>query len=212
MEPSFWHERWQENRISFHLPEPNDLLTGHFDALGLEHDSRVFVPLCGKSHDLGWLLDQSHRVVGIELSEIAVRDAFKSLGLDPDVQDIGDLTYFRDGPLEIFAGDIFKMTMDDLGEVDAIYDRAALVALPPEMRTDYARAMVTLTGAARQLLVSFDYDQSTMDGPPFSVPRAEIESLYSGHYDINLLESIDISGKLAERCSGKEEAWLLTRS
>ena len=115
------------------------------------------------------------------------------------------------GIIFVFVGDVFELMMDRLGPVDAVYDRAALVALPETMRKAYAAHLTRLTGAAPQLLISFDYDQTMADGPPFSVPRSEIGKLYGEAYEIERLESIAITGNLARRCTGSEEVWLLSR-
>ena len=210
MDHDFWTSRWTERKISFHEGEPNALLVKHFARLDLKPGSRIFVPLCGKSRDLGWLLAHGHRVVGIELSEIAVTELFEELGVSPAIEPIGDFTCYAHGSIAVFVGDFFKLTDAHLGPVDAVYDRAALVALPDAMRRDYAPHLIDLTAAAPQLLVSFDYDQATMEGPPFSVPGAEIERMYGDRYVVELLESAPISGRLAQKCSGAEETWLLS--
>lgn len=210
MDPSFWHERWEECRIGFHEPEPNALLIRHFAKLDLQPGSRIFVPLCGKSHDLGWLLGQGHGVAGVELSRKAVEQLFDELGVTPAIEELDGLTRFSFEEIEVFAGNFFDLTAKRLGPVDAVYDRAALVALPAEMRTRYAAHLPGLTATAPQLLISFDYDQSMADGPPFSVPAGEIAALYGARYRIALLESIPITGNLARRCEGAEETWLLS--
>ena len=210
MDPSFWHERWSARQIGFHEGQPNAMLVKHFARLKLAAGSRIFVPLCGKSRDLGWLLEQGHSVAGVELSRIAVEELFEELGVSPAIENRGPLMLFSFEDLAVFVGDFFKLTDAHLGPVDAVYDRAALVALPDAMRRDYAPHLIDLTAAAPQLLVSFDYDQATMEGPPFSVPGAEIEKVYGERYDVELLESAPISGRLAQKCSGAEETWLLS--
>ncbi|MEZ5878939.1 MAG: thiopurine S-methyltransferase [Tepidamorphaceae bacterium] len=153
MDPSFWHERWTARRIGFHEEKPNDLLMKHFARLDLSAGSRVFVPLCGKSRDLGWLLEQGFRVVGIELSPIAVEELFTELGVKPVIEEHGPLKLYSYEDLFVFVGDVFELMMDRLGPVDAVYDRAALVALPETMRKAYAAHLTRLTGAAPQLLI-----------------------------------------------------------
>ena len=211
MEPAFWHERWEKKEIGFHEERANELLIRHFPRLSLPDRSTVFVPLCGKSLDLNWLLEQGNRVVGVELSEDAVGEAFENMQFAPSVEKIGELKKFSSGDITIYAGDFFTLTPDLIGSVDAIYDRAALVALPPGMRKDYTRHLVSLTTAVPQLLISFDYDQSQTEGPPFSVPLAEIQQHYSSHYEENLLERRSITGQLAKRCAGEEIVVLLKK-
>ena len=210
MDPSFWQQRWDAKQIGFHEDKPNELLLRHFAKLGLAPGSRVLVPLCGKSLDLGWLLGQGHTVAGIELSRIAVEELFDELGVTPSIEERGSLTLFSFEDIAVFNGNVFDLTPDDLGPVDAIYDRAALVALPAHMRGDYARQLINLSAAAPQLLITVDYEQAATNGPPFSVPGGEIEKLYGERYSIERLESAPISGRLAQRCSGTEETWLLS--
>ncbi|MEL7311823.1 MAG: thiopurine S-methyltransferase [Pseudomonadota bacterium] len=209
MQAEFWHERWRENKIGFHEAAPNEFLVRHFEAMGLEPGSRIFVPLAGKSLDLSWLEAQGMRVVGVELDESAVRAFFDEAETTTLVSSVGSLQKYRSGDVELLAGDIFDLTPEILGPVDAIYDRAALVALPDEMRARYAKHVVSLTGAAPQLLVAFDYDQTQTAGPPFSVNQTMIEALYRATYSQTLLSRQPITGRLAQRCGGFEESWLL---
>ncbi len=209
MDPDFWHQRWQENKIAFHQAEGNALLSKHFHLLSLQEGDRVFIPLCGKSKDIVWLAAQGCRVVGIELSETAVEAFFAENGLEAEVSRTGGLRRYRSGPIELFAGDFFKLSKELLRPVDAIYDRAALVAMPEQMRTSYTHHLAKLSGNAPQFLITFDYDQSQTEGPPFSVPAEAIDRLYEGIYDREPVASAEIAGPLAERCMGTENAWLL---
>lgn len=210
MDHEFWHERWREDRIGFHEGDPNALLLAHFDRLQMKADGRVFVPFCGKAVDLDWLLGQGFRVVGIELNQGAVEAAFERMGVMPARSRKGRLVRYMAEGIEIYCGDFFDLSVVELGSVDAIYDRAALVALPKEMRNAYGNHLAELGDRARQLLISFDYDQSQTEGPPFSVPGSEIEAIYASQFRYELLASRDISGPLANRCTGLEQAWLLT--
>ena len=210
MEPAFWQDRWKQNRIAFHEHEPNALLSRHFSRLFLPEGSRVFVPLCGKTNDLSWLVDHGYRVVGIELSQPAVDEVFRAMGVTPRVAQSGEHIHYLSDRVEVFVGDFFDLSADILGSVDAVYDRAALVAFPPEMRRSYAQRLVALTQSVPQLLISYEYDQTQTDGPPFSVTGEEIGTLYGSHYVQELVASVEISGPLSKRCSGTENAWLLT--
>lgn len=209
MDPSFWHERWSENRIGFHEGAPNALLTAHAHRLALGKGSRVFLPLCGKTRDIGWWLSQGCRVAGAELSEKAVGELFDDLGLEPRVTQVGALHRYSFEDIDIFVGDIFDLTVEQLGPVDAVYDRAALVALPEDIRPRYARHLTRLTGAAPQLLITFDYDQSVMDGPPFSISDEMLTAYYSDTYTRTLLERADVAGGLKGQAKADEMAWLL---
>ncbi|KIC14669.1 thiopurine S-methyltransferase [Leisingera sp. ANG-Vp] len=210
MEQEFWQARWRENRIGFHEPAPNTLLTKHFSRLGLEAGQSVFVPLCGKALDLDWLLKQGLRVTGAEFNQGAVEQVFARQGLEPEIENQGDLLRYQAGALTLFAGDFFALTAAQAGPVDAVYDRAALVAVKPGDRTAYAAHLNRTTSTARQLLIGFDYDQSLMEGPPFSVPGGLVQTLYQGTHAITLAEERPADGRIGERCNALEQAWLLS--
>lgn len=211
MDHSFWHDRWESGRIGFHEGEPNRLLVAHFSALAVPDGGRVFVPLCGKTRDIGWLLARGHQVVGAELSELAIRQLFEELGVDPKIEDLGALKRYGATDIEIFVGDVFALTPEMLGPVDATFDRAALVALPEEMRASYTTHLVDLTGAAPQLLVCFEYDQSLKSGPPFSIARDEVHRRYSGVYGISEMAREKLAGGM-KGIPAWESVWLLTPS
>ena len=143
MEHEFWHERWRDNRIGFHEAGGNAHLIANFSCLDLLAGARVFVPLCGKTRDIGWLLDQGFRVSGAELSRLAVQSLFDDLNVVPEVSQAGPLEKFSAPGLDIYVGDIFDLTKAELGETDAVYDRAALVALPDDMRKRYGEHLAT---------------------------------------------------------------------
>ncbi len=210
MEHDFWHERWQNNQTAFHEDDGNALLHKYFGALNLETGARVFVPLCGKTRDIGWLLGQGLDVAGVELSEIAIRQLFEELNIVPEVSPAGALTRFSAPGLNVYVGDYFALTAEILGPVDAVYDRAALVALPAGMRTRYAAHLRTLTGIAQQLLLTYEYDQSKMDGPPFSVTADEVRDHYAEAYRVEMLERFDIPGSFKRKVDATEAVWLLT--
>ncbi|MBX3237713.1 MAG: thiopurine S-methyltransferase [Nitrospiraceae bacterium] len=211
MDAQFWHDRWKKNEIGFHQSEPNPLLVKYVDELSLTKGSRVFLPLCGKTLDIGWLLSRDYRVAGAELSALAVEQLFAKLGVTPTITKVDTLDHYRAPQLDIFVGDIFKVTPELLGPVDAVYDRAALVALPPSMRNRYSAHLTTLTANAPQLLISFEYDQQVMEGPPFSVDNEEIRRHYGEQYDITLLTSLDVPGGLKGRCPATESVYLLKK-
>jgi thiopurine S-methyltransferase len=179
MEPSFWKARWTEGRVlGFHEGIPNDLLVTHVGVLG--PPGRVLVPLCGKAEDMAFLVAQGHEVIGIELAEEAVDAFFLEHELKPVRARRGNLEAYAAKGITILQGDFFDVTQADVGQVTAVYDRAAVVALPPEMRPRYIRHLSALAGpGAVGLVISFDYPQEAMDGPPFSVPEAELRSYYA---------------------------------
>ena len=212
MEAEFWHQKWEKNDIGFHREEANPLLVDHFDALNLSQGSRVFLPLCGKTRDIAWLLSQGHRVAGAELSTLAVTQLFEELGIKPDVVDAGALTHYRSEALNLFLGDIFDLEQEQLGPVDAIYDRAALVALPEALRLHYSEHLTRITECAPQLLITYEYDQTVIDGPPFSVSSEEVLLHYGSQYTPMLLHSQEVPGGMKGMCPAKEHLWLLKNS
>jgi len=208
--PEFWQEKWQKREIAFHQAAANPLLISWFNQLALVPGASVFLPLCGKSLDIHWLLAQGYRVVGAELSEIAVQELFAELGLTPSVSSAGNLLHYRAEQLQVFVGDIFQLSQYTLGPVAAIYDRAALVALPDAMRQRYAQHLITISQSAPQLVICFEYDQTQLPGPPFSVDSLEMHKLYSSVYSLNCLEIREVPGGLKRKCQASEIGWLLS--
>ncbi|MCK7596954.1 thiopurine S-methyltransferase [Microbulbifer sp. CAU 1566] len=211
MEKSFWLDKWQRNEIGFHNSEAHPLLIEHYDQLGLAPGDRLFLPLCGKTLDIAWLLDKGFSVAGAELSEMAVIQLFEQLGIVPRVEVSGVLKLYSAKGIDIFVGDVFELTAEVLGPVNAIYDRAALVALPETTRQQYARHLVALTGSASQLLITFEYDQQRMPGPPFCVSDQEVAQHYASDYALRLLQTVDVPGGLKGKCPAQEKVWLLDR-
>ena len=212
MDPNFWHKRWEKNEIGFHQSAVNVLLSDHFSGLSLPQTSRVFVPLCGKTRDIAWLLSQGHRVVGVELSKLAVEELFVDLGVAPKISVQGELLRYSAPGLEIFVGDIFEVSGDLLGRVDAIYDRAALVAFPTEMRGRYGAHVAAITQLAPQFLICFEYDQAVMNGPPFSIDRQKVHDVYGAHYQIEPITNRDVADGLKGKCPAQETVWHLVKS
>lgn len=209
MDAEFWHERWRENQIGFHEAHINDFLVRHWPDLGVPEGGRVFVPLCGRTLAIGWLLGQGYRVAGAELSAMAVDRLFVDLGVIPEKSPEGALVRYQVPGLDVFVGDIFALSRETLGPVDATYDRAALVALPREMRRRYVHHLLHITSAAPQLLISFDYDQAAMEGPPFSVPEEEVRELYTAVCSVTRIDAQAVPGGLKGLCPATEEAWIL---
>jgi thiopurine S-methyltransferase len=211
MDPSFWHQRWEKSEIAFHESKANPLLVKHFTELSLGKGRRILVPLCGKTRDISWLLSNGYRVAGAELSQLAIEQLFIELGVQPETSPVGEVEQWSANNLDIFIGDIFALSRKMLGPVDAIYDRAALVAFPEEMRNRYAVHLTEITGKAPQLLICYDYDQSLMEGPPFSVTSEEVKRHYAGMYDLQLVASTEVPGGLKGKCAAIENVWLLKK-
>lgn len=211
MEANFWHSRWEENNIGFHLLQPNPKLVQYFKQLNLKENDRVLVPLCGKTIDIAWLLAQGMRVMGLELSPLAIEQLFAELKVTPVKQVQGKLTHYSVPQLDIFVGDIFDLNREMLGHVDAIYDRAAIVALPDDLRARYAAHLIQIAPKANQLLISYEYDQSLIGGPPFSVTPKHIQTYYQTNYKISELVRLDVEGGLKGLYPAQEAVWLLQR-
>lgn len=185
MTPDFWIERWQNNRIGFHLDEVNVHLENHWDCLALEPGKTVFVPLCGKSVDMLWLADQGYPVVGNEISEIAAKAFFTENAIDYTVSREDRFNRYQGDRVTILCGDFFDLSPVDLEACAAVYDRASLISLPKAMRAAYADHIKRLLpGNVPHLLITLTYDQSLMDGPPFSVDEAEVHKYYSPAYRV----------------------------
>ena len=193
MHEAFWQERWARSQIGFHQDKINGYLRRHWPALGLSPGAAVLVPLCGKSLDLVWLTEQGHTVIGVELAERAVQDFFAERGVPPHVSQHGAFKVYQAGKLRILCGDFFALSREHVAECQAFYDRAALIALPLEMRERYvAHLQAILPHACQGLLVSLVYDQQRMDGPPFSVEKAEVEWRYSAGWVPREVERKDV--------------------
>lgn len=238
MEADFWHSKWSRRDIGFHTGDANPLLVRYWGCLqqagSQRQGSRVLLPLCGKTRDIAWLLAQGVHVVGVELVETAVQELFDELGIRADVQQSGahkcysaQLPSQQTGAqlgkqtdsvkLEVLVGDFFALTPQQVqqgGSVDAVYDRAAMVALPPAMREQYAQQLMRLSGHAPQLLITYDYDQRVMAGPPFAVAGEEVAQHYAAQYTVQVLETAAVGGRLKEKAGGaqvQETLWLLQR-
>ncbi|MDX8350699.1 thiopurine S-methyltransferase [Cognatiyoonia sp. IB215446] len=206
MDPDFWHDKWERGDIGFHETRANPSLIAHFPKVAPSAPAVVFVPLCGKTRDIAWLLEQGYQVVGAELSERAIIDLFHDLGIAPEIERYRAVSRFSGPDVTIFVGDIFDLTRANIGIVDIVYDRAALVALPYAMRAAYAQQVAALSGEAPQLLLCFEYDQHVMTGPPFSVDQNEIRRVYGEIFDIDNLGRKPISGPLKTRLSASRLA------
>ncbi len=196
MQADFWHARWEQNQIAFHQEQINDYLQQFWDALQIpttaEQPSQVFVPLCGKTRDMLWLQAQGYAVLGVELSPIAVRDFFAENQLTPTITSVGSFERWEANGLTILLGDFFALTAKDVAECQAVFDRASLIALPPAMRADYAQhLMKILPDTAPVLLVTMEYEQAEMKGPPFAVHEGEVRELYESVYQVECLLACD---------------------
>ncbi|WP_417798232.1 thiopurine S-methyltransferase [Terasakiella pusilla] len=209
MEAEFWHNRWEENQIGWHQPDGNILLTQYFGELDLPVGQCVFIPLCGKSRDIQWLLSHGYKVKGAELSELAITHLFEDLRITPTIREEGNFKHYSGDHIDIYVGDFFDLSAEQIGPIDAVYDRAAYVALPIPMREKYAHHLAELTDHAPQLLITFLYDQSLVNGPPFSIPSQELQDHYADTYEIEKVTAISLLGGIRGQCSSEEIVWHL---
>ncbi|HEX3848283.1 MAG TPA: thiopurine S-methyltransferase [Steroidobacteraceae bacterium] len=194
MQPQFWHDRWRVGQIGFHQPKVEPELERHWPLLGLAPQSRIFVPLCGKTLDMVWLRARGHHVLGAEISALAIEAFCAENGVlaRRRARGIGIDVFEAEGYL-LYRGDLFALAPEDTLGVAGVYDRASLMSWPPEIRARYANAMTALTAAgAVTLLVVLEYDPAQMSGPPFSVSAADLDGLYARHHSIDELSRRDI--------------------
>ena len=196
MERKFWLEKWRNGQIGFHRTKVHSRLAQFFDQFNLKEREKVFLPLCGKTLDIAWLLEREVHVVGVELSLIAVEQLFEELRIEPEVTVQRNFQVYRSESLTIYHGDFFNLTSNELKGVKGIYDRASMVALPMEMRRRYAAHLIEITHAAPQLLITFHYDQGLMFGPPFAVLESEVQAHYCEAYNVKALVSANLEGGL----------------
>jgi thiopurine S-methyltransferase len=208
MEADFWHNMWNNNKIGFHLSDTNKYLVNNYKALQLQKNDRIFLPLCGKTHDIKWLLDLGHKIVGVELSEVAIKDLFDSLDIHPTISVHDRFIHYHAKNIDIYVGDFFNLTKELLGNIDAVYDRAAIVALPELMRKEYAKHLKEITNNQKQIVITLIYDQSKKNGPPFCVDDKNLFFLYEDSYVIKQLECGKDVGFLPLEVS--EKVWLLS--
>ena len=194
MTDTYWQEKWQSNEIGFHQSKFNPLLLQYFSSLDLKPRAAIFVPLCGKSLDMVWLADQGFKVVGVELSDLACKDFFKENNISVEISTTDHFTVYKSKNITIFAGDYFKLATQHIGKIDAVYDRAALIALPAELRQQYAsRLKELLSPQTKMLLIVMSYNQDEMAGPPFSVDENEVTKLYNSQFSIKQLHRNDVT-------------------
>ena len=193
MKPEFWHERWRIGQIGFHQPAVDRHLIRYWPDLGPAINRRVFVPLCGKSLDLLWLRDRGQSVSGVELSAVALESFCMENGILAARRTVGGFDVYEAANLNLYQGDFFSLSSTLLGPVAAVYDRAALISWDPQLRAAYVEHAAALTAPGTQtLLVTLEYPQSQMMGPPFSVTADDVARLYSRHHSIQELSREDI--------------------
>lgn len=183
-----WHDHWERNDIAFHLPAVNPLLEKYWSQLGITSTATVLVPLCGKTLDLLWLAKRGHHVIGVELSPIACEAFFTENKLLFDKKIKNNFTVYYNDKIELYCGDFFALSRDTLPPITAIYDRAALIALPDEIRQRYAHHLIKLLAPDGQLFLIVYDSNDTVQGPPYPVSSGEIKQLFGEQFQIQELE------------------------
>lgn len=195
MQAEFWHEMWESGVVGFHQREINQFLRQHWSMLGVANRSEVLVPLCGKTLDMLWLKEQGYSVLGVELSQKALDEFLEENQLPARPVSHDRFCGYELPEMQLFCGDFFHLSKDDCKQVAAVYDRAAIVALPPKMRKDYAEHLKkVLPEGVKILMVIMEYEQSVMAGPPFSVLENEVRELFAS-FEVEKLQQTEFMRK-----------------
>ncbi len=193
MKKEYWLDRWEREDTGFHQSTINPYLREYWQTLELARNSTIFVPLCGKSRDMLWLREQGHGVLGVEFSSLAAQAFFIESGLTPQDTNREKFIHLEADGMRILCGNFFDLGKNDLANISAVYDRAAFIALPPEIRERYVRHLVNiLPPDVKILLITLDYPDSEMTGPPFSVSIDDVVALYQSPFEIRLLAQQDV--------------------
>ncbi len=187
-----WLKFWENNETNWHGDNVTQELIEYFELFELEPRDKVFVPLCGKSLDMLYIMNQGFSVIGVEISEIGVRQFFNENNLTYKITKVDDFDLYSTENLEIYCGDFFALTSKHLNKVKSVFDRKSLIALEPEVRQKYVKHLNDIISVgARILLVTLQYPQHQMSGPPFSVNKSEVESLFSMTFESRELRSFN---------------------
>lgn len=188
MELSYWQSRWQKGNTGWHMDTVYPLLPKVWPSVSVPANATILIPLSGKSLDMPWFVEKGFSVIGVDTSPLAHRAVMKRSTESFKQCSSHGFTVYRSENIELWEGDFFKLPVTKIPPPDLIYDKAAIIALPPEMRSDYAQKLFSLCGTHTQILLqTFDYIQNEMNGPPFSVPEQEIERLFGKRFSLNLL-------------------------
>jgi thiopurine S-methyltransferase len=190
MRNDYWLNRWATGQTGWHQREVEPALVEHFGGIA---PTRVLVPLCGKSMDMTWLGKQGHEVIGVELSELACETFFSEQGMSLTAGREGAFGVYRAKNITIYQGDFFAVTAEMLGQIGAVYDRGALIALPRDLRSKYAAHLQSIAKPKTFLQIVLERQGVPDDaGPPFSVTLGELESLYGANYRIEPLSREEV--------------------
>ncbi len=190
MELSYWQSRWRKDNIGFHMAEGYPGLKKYWDHLNIADHPVVLVPLCGKSIDMIWLEEQGATVIGVEISEKGILDFMNENDREFKTSTFEDFIIYQTGNIQLWCGDFMKLPKHKLPKINLIFDKAALVALPPKMRPPYLYKLKELAGPSTKILLHhFEYSQDQMPGPPFSVSEQEIGDALKLSFTFSKFES-----------------------
>jgi thiopurine S-methyltransferase len=214
-----WQDKWEQGQIGFHQSEINSDLVNYMSRyleISEKNDFHIFVPLCGKTSDMLWLKERSKHIYGVELSPLALLQFSEEnkLGLEKDLTPT--IPSFKNHEYTLYQGDYFNLTKDHLPKLTHVYDRASIIALPQSIRKKYAEHLSEVIAAPYIFLITIDYDQEKVQGPPYSVPQNEIYSYYSKDYNIQIEDEVAITDGLPPRFSEqnvtiKKTVYFMTR-
>ena len=189
MELSYWLSRWKKGHTGFHMEEGYPGLSAHWPSLPIPSNPIVLIPLAGKSVDIKWISDRAQKVICSEISAAAIKQFFDQHKMKFSKTRFASFEIYQSQNIEFWCGDFMKLPLDKMSEIDLIYDKASIVALPDKMRISYSNKMISLSSDSTKILMHLlSYDQSEMTGPPFSVDPDEVKHLFSEKFDIQLLE------------------------
>ena len=209
MDTAFWLSKWASNQIGFHEKQPHPLLIRYWERLLTGTRSTIFVPLCGKSNDLIWLKEQGHKIIGVEISEIAINDFFREQDLVPQITPDNSLTKYSSEPFVIYCGDYFNLSLHQVKGFTLVYDRASLIALSPNTRARYADKLSELSPpGTQQLLVTLDYNAEIINPPPYAITAQEVYNLYEPLWRV---EKVGTQKTNVKDQPGVETAYIITR-
>jgi thiopurine S-methyltransferase len=184
-----WVQRWQDGKIGWHRDVVNSRLVEFIDCLKLQAGDSVFVPLCGKSQDMVYLLEQGFKVVGVEISQLAIEQFFEENQLRYSLKEVNSFSVYQAKNITLYCGDYFALKASDLKPISGAYDRASLIALPIDLRENYARHLYSIIpSGCRVLLLTLNYPQSQMSGPPYALSESEVVSLFSKGFECQQLQ------------------------
>lgn len=187
MDKEYWQQKWQTQDTRWHQPAAHPLLQAYASRLKLRKGDTILVPLCGKTKDMIWLAEQGYHVIGVEISPIACDDFFSEWQVSVTKKSVGSFIHYQHQDLEIYCGDIFDLTAQQLPSIQAIFDCRALVALPEALHQRYLQHLFDCAGQEALLFLLTVESTSKVIGPPFSVNEDAVRTLLAGHRRIELL-------------------------